>query len=61
MWYYRAMAALQCEKRGGDWADATYPVLSYLTFWMSAGKWALEGIETRAQLLDSDAIFTKLI
>lgn len=23
---------------------------------MSAGKWALEGIETRAQLLDSDAI-----
>ncbi|MDF7238634.1 phospholipid-binding lipoprotein MlaA [Proteus mirabilis] len=44
------------REEGGDWADATYPVLSYLTFWMSAGKWALEGIETRAQLLDSDAI-----
>jgi phospholipid-binding lipoprotein MlaA len=23
---------------------------------MSAGKWALEGVETRAQLLDSDAM-----
>lgn len=44
------------REEGGDWADLTYPMLSYLTFWMSAGKWALEGIETRAQLLDSDAI-----
>lgn len=41
---------------GGDWADTVYPVLSYLTFWMSAGKWAVEGIETRAQLLDSDGL-----
>ncbi len=31
-------------------------MLSYLTFWMSAGKWALEGIETRARLLDSDGL-----
>ncbi|MFC0225306.1 phospholipid-binding lipoprotein MlaA [Serratia aquatilis] len=41
---------------GGDWADSVYPVLSYLTFWMSAGKWVVEGIETRAQLLDSDGL-----
>lgn len=41
---------------GGDWVDGVYPVLSYLTFWMSAGKWVLEGVETRAQLLDSDGL-----
>jgi len=41
---------------GGDWVDTTYPVLSYLTFWMSAGKWVLQGIETRAELLDSDGL-----
>ncbi|AIM22966.1 phospholipid-binding lipoprotein MlaA [Serratia sp. OLHL2] len=41
---------------GGDFADTLYPMLSYLTFWMSAGKWVVEGIETRAQLLDSDGL-----
>ncbi|KAA8996944.1 phospholipid-binding lipoprotein MlaA [Affinibrenneria salicis] len=41
---------------GGDMADTLYPVLSYLTLWMSAGKWVFEGLETRAQLLDSDGI-----
>ncbi|MEC5321004.1 phospholipid-binding lipoprotein MlaA [Brenneria populi subsp. brevivirga] len=41
---------------GGGYVDTLYPALSYLTFWMSAGKWVLEGLETRAQLLDSDAI-----
>ncbi|WP_387690513.1 phospholipid-binding lipoprotein MlaA [Photorhabdus sp. RM71S] len=41
---------------GGNWADMTYPMLSYLTIWMSAGKWAFEGIETRARLLDSDGL-----
>ncbi|MFG1174277.1 phospholipid-binding lipoprotein MlaA [Erwiniaceae bacterium CAU 1747] len=40
----------------GGLVDDLYPPLSWLTWWMSAGKWALEGIETRAQLLDSDAI-----
>ncbi|WP_312242887.1 phospholipid-binding lipoprotein MlaA [Pantoea sp.] len=44
------------RQEGGDSVDLLYPPLSWLTFWMSAGKWALEGIETRAQLLDSDAI-----
>ena len=26
---------------GGDFADTLYPMLSYLTFWMSAGKWVV--------------------
>ncbi|WP_181446376.1 MlaA family lipoprotein, partial [Klebsiella variicola] len=41
---------------GGDMADGLYPVLSWLTWPMSIGKWAVEGIETRAQLLDSDGL-----
>ncbi|AHF76356.1 Putative surface lipoprotein [Sodalis praecaptivus] len=40
----------------GGLVDDLYPLLSYLTWWMSAGKWALEGLETRAQLLDSDGL-----
>nr|WP_024965228.1 phospholipid-binding lipoprotein MlaA [Pantoea sp. IMH] len=40
----------------GGLVDNLYVPLSWLTWWMSAGKWAVEGIETRAQLLDSDAI-----
>ncbi len=42
---------------GGDMADGLYPVLSWLTWPMSVGKWTLEGIETRAQLLDSDRLW----
>lgn len=41
---------------GGNMADGLYPVLSWLTWPMSIGKWAVEGIETRAQLLDSDGL-----
>ncbi|MCG8708084.1 phospholipid-binding lipoprotein MlaA [Brenneria sp. 4F2] len=41
---------------GGNMVDTLYPPLSYLTFWMSAGKWVLEGVESRAQLLDSDGL-----
>ncbi|NHB97635.1 phospholipid-binding lipoprotein MlaA [Photorhabdus stackebrandtii] len=41
---------------GGNWADMTYPMLSYMNIWMSAGKWVFEGIETRARLLDSDGL-----
>ncbi len=41
---------------GGNFVDTLYPVLSWLTWPMSVGKWTFEGIETRAQLLDSDAI-----
>lgn len=40
----------------GGLVDDLYPPLSLLTFWMSAGKWMLEGVETRAQLLDSDGV-----
>jgi len=40
----------------GGIVDDLYMPLSWLTWWMSAGKWALEGIETRAQLLDSDGM-----
>jgi phospholipid-binding lipoprotein MlaA len=31
-------------------------VLSWLTWPLSVGKWTLEGVETRAQLLDSDGL-----
>lgn len=37
-------------------ADDLYPVLSWLTWPMSIGKWMVEGVETRAQLLDSDGL-----
>lgn len=40
----------------GDMADDFYPALSWLTWPMSIGKWAIEGIETRAQLLNSDGL-----
>jgi ABC-type transporter lipoprotein component MlaA len=36
--------------------DTLYPVLSWLTWPLSVGKWTVEGIETRAQLLDSDGL-----
>lgn len=41
---------------GGDMVDTLYPVLSWLTWPLSIGKWTVEGIETRAQLLDSDGL-----
>ncbi len=44
------------RQEGGNYADNFYPALSWLTFWMSAGKWMLEGIETRAELLDTDGL-----
>ncbi|AYB49079.1 phospholipid-binding lipoprotein MlaA [Candidatus Williamhamiltonella defendens] len=40
----------------GQWVDTTYPLLSYLTTWMFAGKWVLQGIETRARLLNSEGL-----
>ncbi|WP_445082779.1 phospholipid-binding lipoprotein MlaA [Candidatus Profftia sp. (ex Adelges kitamiensis)] len=40
----------------GNYIDYLYPTLSWLTFWMYIGKWVVEGIETRAQLLDSDSL-----
>ncbi len=43
------------EDLGGA-VDNFYPALSYLTWWMSIGKFVFQGIETRAQLLDSDSL-----
>lgn len=51
-----AYGSFTIRDEGGDFVDTLYPALSYLTIWMSAGKWALQGIETRAELLDSDGI-----
>ncbi len=44
------------RQNGGDMVDMAYPPLSWLTFWLSAGKWALQGVESRSQLLDSDGL-----
>lgn len=41
---------------GASLVDNAYPPLGWLTWWFVAGKWVLQGVETRAQLLDSDAI-----
>ncbi|GCT71108.1 phospholipid-binding lipoprotein [Escherichia coli] len=37
-------------------ADGLYPVLSWLTWPMSVGKWKLEGMENGAQVLDADGV-----
>lgn len=41
---------------GGNYVDYLYPPLSLLTFVMNLGKWAIQGIETRANLLDADEL-----
>ncbi|VFP87046.1 Intermembrane phospholipid transport system lipoprotein MlaA [Candidatus Erwinia haradaeae] len=40
----------------GKLVDYFYLPYSWFTWWMSAGQWFVEGIETRAQLLDYDDI-----
>ncbi|MDA9556824.1 VacJ family lipoprotein [Vibrio sp.] len=40
----------------GDYVDGTYPVLSYLNFWMSAAKFAFEGMESRAAVVNQEAM-----
>lgn len=40
----------------GGLVDNLYAPLGLLTWWMSVGKWTLEVVETRARLLDSDAM-----
>src|SRR5699024_8957346 len=44
---------------GGKMVDSLYPPLSYLTFGMSAGKWLIQGLETRAQALDYDHLLSE--
>lgn len=41
---------------GGNFVDHLYPMFSLLNLPVSVSKWLLQGIETRAQLLDSDAL-----
>lgn len=38
-----------------DFADSMYVPLSYLNFWASLGKWAFEGMETRAALVSQES------
>ena len=38
-----------------DTVDGFYPPISYLNFWASFGKWALEGMEKRALLVSQEA------
>ncbi|SLM62295.1 phospholipid-binding lipoprotein MlaA [Dickeya aquatica] len=51
-----AYGSATLREDGGGWVDTLYPPLSYLTFWMTAGKWMVEGLETRSRLLDSDSL-----
>lgn len=51
-----AYGGFTLREDGGDYADTLYPVLGWLTWWMSISKWTVEGVEKRAQLLDSDAM-----
>nr|WP_117233786.1 VacJ family lipoprotein [Vibrio maerlii] len=39
----------------GDFVDGMYVPLSYLNIWAGLGKWALEGMETRASLVSQEA------
>jgi phospholipid-binding lipoprotein MlaA len=39
-----------------NYADNLYPPLSYLNFWASFGKWLLEGVETRIELVDQESL-----
>ncbi|YCA20098.1 VacJ family lipoprotein [Vibrio sp. AK197] len=39
-----------------DFADEMYAPLSYLNIWASIGKWAFEGMETRAQLVNQESM-----
>lgn len=39
-----------------DVVDGLYLPLSYLNIWAAAGKWALEGMETRAALVSQEAV-----
>ncbi|HKN04809.1 MAG TPA: phospholipid-binding lipoprotein MlaA [Buttiauxella sp.] len=51
-----AYGSFTIREDGGEMLDNLYAPLSWLTWWMSLGKWTLEGIETRAQLLDSEGL-----
>ncbi|KDM93089.1 ABC transporter [Photobacterium galatheae] len=46
-----AYGPVTLREGAGDWVDKLYFPLNLLTFWQSAGKWALEGMENRAKLV----------
>ncbi|MCJ2377307.1 MlaA family lipoprotein [Vibrio sp. ZSDZ34] len=41
-------------REGADFVDGLYPPISYLSFWASFGKWALEGMEKRALVVPQE-------
>ncbi len=43
-------------RESADLVDDMYVPLSYLNFWAGLGKWAIEGMETRAQLVSQEAM-----
>ncbi|MCF4175625.1 MlaA family lipoprotein [Vibrio sp. McD22-P3] len=42
-------------REGADVVDGLYPPISFLNFWASFGKWALEGMEKRALVVPQEA------
>lgn len=42
-------------REGADVVDGLYPPISFLNFWASLGKWALEGMEKRALVVSQEA------
>lgn len=50
------VGAITPRQAVGKVADSAYPVLSLLTFPMSAGKFVIQGVDSRAKLLDQDAM-----
>ncbi|KLN63027.1 MlaA family lipoprotein [Vibrio sp. VPAP30] len=43
-------------REASDFVDKTYVPLSFLNFWAGLSKWALEGMETRAALVNQEAL-----
>ncbi|MFC5078231.1 VacJ family lipoprotein [Vibrio thalassae] len=43
-------------REGADIVDGLYPPISFLNFWASLGKWALEGMEKRALVVPQEAM-----
>ncbi len=43
-------------REAGDMVDSLYAPLSYLNIWASLGKWAFEGMETRAALVNQEVL-----
>jgi phospholipid-binding lipoprotein MlaA len=41
-------------REGADVVDGLYPPISFLNFWASLGKWALEGMEKRALVVSQE-------